>query len=244
MDQRMNAADVMTPDPVTVRPETNLADVVHLMLGRRISGVPVVGDGGELVGIVTEGDLLRRAETATDQRRRGWLEFLTGPGPLAADYVHTHSRNVADLMTRDVVAVEPETPLADVVRLMQRKHVKRLPVTSAGRCVGIISRADLMRALGKVLDQTEHAWLGDDDIREHIRREFENSPWGKNTRIEVSVDDGVVDLEGVVFDDRAREAFRVAAENTPGVKQVRDRITWVDPNTGVTLIPGGEATGL
>ena len=125
----MNTADIMTRDPVIVRSGARLAEVVHLMLEHHVSGIPVVAGNGELVGIVTEGDLLRRAETATDRRRPRWLELVMGPGRLAKDYVHAHSRKVEDVMTRDVVSVTPDALLSDAVALMERHHIKRLPLS-------------------------------------------------------------------------------------------------------------------
>lgn len=239
----MNAADIMTPDPVTVRSDAPLAEIVHLMLGHHISGIPIVAGNGQLAGIVTEGDLLRRAETATDRRRPRWLEFIMGPGRLAQDYVHTHARKAEEVMTRDVFSVTPDTPLTDVVALMERKHIKRLPVVAGDICAGIISRSDLVRALGRMLDGADRLQRSDMEIREHILREVNGSAWGKGTRITVTVRHGVVDLEGVIFDERKRNALRVAAENTPGVKEVRDRITWVEPSSGVSFCPDDEIAG-
>lgn len=233
----MNAADVMTRNPATVREAAHLDEVVRLMLARRISGVPVVAGNGAVIGLVSEGDLLRRAETGTERRRPRWLEFLLGPGPMAEAYVRSHGRRVDEIMTRDVVTVTPDTPLEDVVALMRRRHVKRLPVTKDGICVGIVTRADLVRALARVLEAEANAAPGDDEIREHIEREIAAAPWGKRLSVTVTVENGVVDLEGVIFDDRERAALRVVAENAPGVKDVRDHLTWIEPNTGVTFIP-------
>lgn len=238
----MNAADIMTRHPVTVRSDARLSEVVHLMLEHHISGIPVAAGNGELVGIVTEGDLLRRAETATDRRRPRWLEFIMGPGRLAEDYVHTHARKIEMVMTTDVVSVTADTPLSDVVALMEGKHVKRLPVVAGNICVGIVSRADLIRALGRVLDGADRPGRSHTEIREHILREVGGSAWGKGARITVTVDNGVVDLDGVIFDERERKAFRVAAETTPGVKEVRDHITWIEPNSGVAFRPNEEVS--
>lgn len=230
----MNAADIMTRDPVTVREDAPIREAIHIMLDRRISGIPVTGANGELVGILTEGDLLRRIETGTERQRPRWIEFLMGPGRLAAEYVHTHARRVDDVMTREVASVTPETSLGEVVALMERRRIKRVPVAQDERCIGIISRADLIRALSRVLD-AEPASASDEAIREHVLREIENRPWAATTSITVSVTDGVVDLDGVVFDERERTALKVAAETAPGMRGVRDHLTWVEPNTGITL---------
>jgi CBS-domain-containing membrane protein len=232
----MNASDIMTRDPVTVREDTHLDEVVRLMLSRHVSGVPVVAGNGAVIGIVSEGDLLRRAETATERRRPRWFELLLGSGPMAEAYVHAHGRRAGEIMTRDVVTVTPGTTLKEVVALMQRKHVKRLPVVEDGVCVGIIARADLVRALARVLAAEPRTVPDDEAIRATIERAIATSPWGKHTNITVTVENGVVDLDGMIFDDRERAALRVVAENAPGVKEVHDHITWVEPNTGVTFI--------
>src|SRR5579862_1578744 len=143
----MNVSEVMTAEVITVTPETTIAEAAGLLLQHRISGLPVVGPGGEVVGIVTEGDLLRRVETGTARHHARWLEFLITPGRLAREYADANARNVGEVMTQGVIAVAPQDPLDAAVRLMERRHVKRLPVVEAGRLVGIISRANLVRAL-------------------------------------------------------------------------------------------------
>ncbi len=236
----MNAANAMTRDPVTVREDTPLAEVIRLMLDRHISGVPVVARDGTLVGIVTEGDLLRRAETGTERQRPRWFAFLLGPGRLAEDYVRTHARKAGEVMTRSVVAVPPDTPLADVVTLMEERRIKRVPVVVADCCVGIVSRADLIRALGRTLD-SQPDLSSDDAIRDHVLQEIRNSGWAAATNIAVTVSEGVVHLDGVIFDERERSALRVAAESAPGGKDVRDHLTWVEPNSGAAVPAEDEA---
>ena len=147
MEDTMRAADVMARAVVTVHPGARIVDAIRLMLDQRISGLPVIDSAGELVGILTEGDLLRRAETGTERRRPAWIEFLRGPGQQADDYVHAHGRRVEDIMTRQVATVSEGTPLEEVVGLMERKRVRQVPVLSAERLAGIVSRADLLRAL-------------------------------------------------------------------------------------------------
>lgn len=147
----MLARDVMTGGVVPVNSKSSLAQAVELMLKLKVSGLPVVDDRGELVGMITEGDLLRRAELGTERKRPRWLEFLRGPGALAEDYVKTHARRVDEVMTEGVYSVAEETPIADVVSLMNSRRIKRVPVVRDGLPVGIISRADLVRALGTMI---------------------------------------------------------------------------------------------
>jgi CBS domain-containing protein len=230
----MKAHDVMTWGAITVGPDESVTRAVRLMLQNKISGLPVVDDKGEFVGIVTEGDFLRRGELGTHRQRPRWLEFLLGPGRLAAEYVQASGQKVAQVMTREAKTITPETPLEEVVRLMERHRVKRLPVVQDGKLVGIVSRADLLHALGSLAPNLKPAAGDDATIREQIIAECAKQRWAP--RINVVVRDGVVELWGVITDDRARDAFIVAAENVPGVKDVRDHLAWIEPMSGMVLL--------
>ena len=229
----MNATDVMTQDVLTVTPATPIADALHLMLDHRLSGLPVVDSAGQLVGILTEGDLLRRAETGTEKQRPRWLQFLRGTAQIADEYVHTHGRKVGDVMTQDVITVTPATNLDQVVELMERRHIKRVPVAENGRLLGVISRADLLRALLNALPSGAAPPANDATLRDHVVAELGRQEWGEDGRVQVSCTDGTVHLQGIVFDMRERDAMRVAAENVPGVKKVTDQLDYLDPNIGV-----------
>lgn len=230
----MKAADLMTREIVTVGPETPLADAIRLMLEHRVSGLPVVDGAGQLVGLLTEGDLLHRAETGTDAVRLGWLQALLARGRMAERYVHTHGRRVRDAMTRDVLTVGEASPLDDVIRVMESRRVRRVPVVEGGRLVGIVSRSDLVRALGALLERPAGPDKDDDAIRDSILAEMARHCWAPGQNVEVAVKGGVVELTGMIFDERMRGAMRVIAEAVPGVKAVRDELELVDPNlTGV-----------
>jgi CBS domain-containing protein len=240
----MKASDIMTPQPISVTPETMIAEVAGLMLQHHISGLPVTNAKGQLVGVVTEGDLLRRVETGTQRSRPRWLEFLLGPGRLAADYVETHARKVGEVMTGEVVSVAPGDALESVVQLMEKHHIKRVPVVDGGSLVGIISRADLVHALLNTLTHDAakaKEFQTDDQIRAAILSVIDKAPWGPRSSVEVTVNAGIVDLNGAVTDDRERIALKVAAERTPGVKAVRDHLIWVEPNSGFVVPPAGDA---
>ena len=183
-------------------------------------------DKGKLVGILTEGDLLRRPEIGTERGRSRWLDALFGPGDAANAYVRSHSRKVQDVMTRDPVAVEEIAPLDEVVHLLERRNIKRLPVVRAGKVVGITSRANLIRALaglhrvGRALERTDSA------IRNRIFAQISKQDWAYSAFVDVTVRKGVVDLWGTITDLEQREALRVLAENTPGVKKIEDHLRW------------------
>jgi len=230
----MKAHDVMTWGTITVEPEASVARAVRLMLQNKISGLPVVDGKGELVGMVTEGDFLRRGELGTQRQRPRWLEFLLGPGRLAAEYVQSSGQKVAEIMTPEPKTITPETSLDEVVRLMERHRIKRLPVVQDGKLVGIVSRANLLHALASVAREVK-APAGDDaTIREQILAECARQPWAPHVNVVVS--DGVVGLWGVITDERERQALIVAAENVPGVKAVHDHLAWVEPTSGMIVL--------
>jgi len=230
----MKARNVMTWGAITVGPDESVARAVQLMLQNKVSGLPVVDDKGRLLGIVTEGDFLRRGELGTQRQRPRWLEFLLGPGRLAAEYVQASGQKVAQVMTPEVKTITSESPLEEVVRLMERHRVKRLPVVEDGKLIGIVSRADLLHALGSIAREVKPTSSDDATIREQIIAECAKQRWAPH--INVVVRDGVVGLWGVITDDRKREAFIVAAENVPGVKAVNDHLAWIEPMSGMVLL--------
>ena len=240
----MKVADVMTPRAITIGPETSVSDAARLMLQDGVSGLPVVDGAGNVVGMVTEGDLLRRTETGTERHRPRWLEFLIGSGRLAEEYVRSHSRNVQEVMTSDVVTVGPDTTLDQVVQLMERHRIKRLPVIEDGRLIGIVSRANLLHALAKLAPTAPSATLSDAEIRARLLAEIDREPWAPRSAVNPMVQDGIVDLYGAITDERERSALCVAAANIAGVKQVRDHLVWVEPMSGMVIDrPSQKATG-
>src|SRR5437899_8917188 len=198
----MNASDVMTRDIVTVRRGGSIAEAIQLMLENRVSGLPVLDDEGKVVGILTEGDLLRRSETGTERRRPRWLEILMGPGRIAGEYVKTHGRRVEEIMSHDLISVTEETALDDVVQLMERRRIKRVPVLEGDLLVGMVSRADLLRALGRALDEQPAGMHRDDEILHHIYAELAKAAWVPRDGLAVTVTNGVVDLNGVILEEK------------------------------------------
>jgi signal-transduction protein with cAMP-binding, CBS, and nucleotidyltransferase domain len=205
------------------------------MLKRRISGLPVVDKEGALVGILTEGDLLRRGELGTQKRRPRWIEFLIGPGRLASEYVSAHGRAVREVMTTSVHTVTEDAPLIDVVKIMESRQIKRLPVVRDGRIVGILSRANLLRALVSIARDAKPAGMPDFLIRQRLLEDLGNQSWAPAAMVDVIVRDGVVHLWGTLLEERQRQGIRVLAENTPGVKRVEDHLVWIEPMSGVVV---------
>jgi CBS domain-containing protein len=221
----MNAADVMVSPVITVGPEASVQHVAEILLANRISAVPVVGNGGELVGIVSEGDLIRRTETDTERRRPRWLALLVGSRHLASEFVKAHSRKVADVMTRDVVVAGPDTPLREVAAILERNGIKRVPIVQNEKLVGIVSRANLVQALATVRKEVKAATATSDSmIREEVLSRLDREPWTKTSRINVIVHDGTVELWGIVRCEAEKNAIRVAIEETPGVRAVHDNL--------------------
>jgi CBS domain-containing protein len=231
----MRAADVMTVKPVSISPDASIIEAIRLMLQRRFSGLPVVDKNDALVGIVTEGDLLRRAETGTQRKRPRWIELLIGPGKLATEYVHTSGRQVRDVMSPKVQTVTEDASLEDIVQLMERHQIKRLPVVRGDKLVGIVTRANLLRALAIVASETKPATADDTSIRGRIYAELEQQPWAPINLLDIVVRKGVVHLWGVLLDERQRDAIHVAVENTPGVKSIEDHLVWVEPMSGIAI---------
>jgi CBS domain-containing protein len=236
----MQVQDVMTKHVISVEPTDTIARAIRLMLQERISGLPVIDAAGKLVGIVTEGDFLRRAETGTQRRRPRWLEFLVGPGRMADEYVHTHARKVSEVMTVEPATVTEQTALADAVKLMEKRRIKRLPVMKGQKVIGIISRANLLHALASLAGEAKADSTDDKTIRDRILAELENEKWAPTGMLSVVVRDGVVDIWGTITDERERQALIVAAENVPGVKRVNDHVAWIEPTSGVVFEPPGE----
>lgn len=236
----MLTGQIMTQNVITVSPETTVVDAAKTMLDHHISGLPVI-ENGKLVGIVTEGDFLRRAEIGTERKRPNWLQFLLGSGREAADYVQAHGRKVADVMTRDPQTVSEDTPLQNLVATMETHHVKRLPVMRDGQLVGIVTRANLLRAISTMARDVTGPAASDEDVRARLMVKLTEADWRPNG-LQVVVRDGVVHLHGIIIDERARQAVIVATETTPGVKAVHDHLALLRNWSGVfTLSPEDQA---
>jgi CBS domain-containing protein len=222
----MRAHQIMTRPVITVTPETTIVEAANTMLHRHVSGLPVVSAVGKLIGIVTEGDFIRRAEIGTERKHGRFMRFILGSGHAAADFVHEHGGKVGE--------ISEDTNLDQIVRLMERNDIKRLPVTRGDRIVGIVSRSNLLQAVASLARQIPDPTADDDHIRNRIIDAMEKNDWcpfGLN----VVVRDGIVHLGGVITEERSRQAAIVAAENVAGVKKVHDHLCWVEPMSGMYL---------
>jgi CBS domain-containing protein len=215
----------MVTDVITVTPESDVPEVATLLLTNHISAAPVVDADGRLVGIISEGDLVRRGEAGTAHERPWWLRLLMGRELMASEFVREHSRRVGDLMTREVVTAEPDTPVADIATLLERHRIKRVPIVSEGRIVGIVSRANLIQALATFRGNAPGARpVADAELRERLVSRLRSEPWVRPGLVNVTVTDGTVDLWGIVDSAVEKQALRVAVEIVPGVKAVNDNV--------------------
>ena len=236
----MRAYQIMTPRVATVRPDTPVAEAAELMLTKRISGLPVVDARGKLVGIVSEGDFLRRGEIGTQKARAGWLAFLFGPGKLAAEYIREEGRTVQNVMTPDPVTIVEDTTLNEIVKIMERKDIKRLPVLRNDELIGIVTRANLLQAVASLARGAPQPSAGDDEMRRQILESIEKESWCP-AGLNVLVRNGIVELSGIITDDRQRGAAVVAAKNVAGVKTVHDHLCWIDTMSGTVIDPRDDA---
>ena len=234
----MKISDLMTKDVVSVSPETTLAAAIQLMTDRRVSGLPVVKDG-VLVGLVTEGDLLRRAEIGTAEKS-GWLASFFAPGSAAEAYVTANGQRIEEVMTQDVITIDENTSVAEAARLMQSKHIRRLPVIRGGKLVGILARADILRALAATLANRNGPPGTDAEISRLLYAEIQRQNWLPRLGFQAKVVDGVIELSGVLPDERERSALRVIAENIPGAKGVRDKLVCIEPISGAVIDSPGQ----
>lgn len=228
----MQAKDVMTTSLVTARPDTPIRDLAELMLQHRISGIPIVDDDQHILGIVSEGDLMRRPESDTDRRASWWLEAVFSVRDKAEDYIKTHGVKAGDVMTRDVLTAADDMPVRDVARLLEEHRIKRVPVERDGKLVGIISRANLLHGLVAAgLDSPETARADDRTIRHTLLRTLDDQAGINTAMINVIVSDGVVQLWGLVGSVAEKKAAGLAAETTPGVKAVENHLGQMPPWT-------------
>ncbi|HTV30102.1 MAG TPA: CBS domain-containing protein [Xanthobacteraceae bacterium] len=231
----MKASEVMTRRVISIHPQATVVQAIKLMLKNRLSGLPVIDASGKLVGIITEGDFLHRREIGTELKRNAWLDAIFGPEQSAHDYVRAHGITVAELMTRQPITVDEDASLDRVVHLMERHHIKRLPVLRKGKVVvGIVSRANLMQALASIHRAASKASHTDQEIRKRIVTEIEKRDWAYGADVMVLVRDGVVDLCGTLSDASQRAALRTLVKEKSGVRKLYDHLQLKDGDVSVT----------
>lgn len=221
----MRAIDVMVRDLVTVHPDTDVAKAVKLLSEHDVSALPVVDDHGHLVGIISEADLIHRVEIGTEKHRAWWVEAVTGASTLAGDFAKSHGKKVEEVMTTDVVSATEEAPLSDIAALLERKRIKRVPITRNRKLVGVVSRSNLIQALASALGHGEEkAGKGDREIRQELLARLEKQPWTDFGSRNIIVSAGTVHLWGLISSEPERKALIALAESVPGVVSVADEM--------------------
>ena len=231
----MRAHQIMSRPVITVTPDTTIVEAANTMLQKHISGLPVVDATGKLVGMLSEGDFVRRSEIGTQRRRSRFLRFILGPGKAASDFVREHGRKVSEIMTTEpLLTVGEETTLEEIVELMERNNIKRLPVISNDKVVGMVSRSNLLQAVASLAKDVPDPTADDDHIRNRVIDTMAKQDWCP-FGLSIVVRDGIVHLSGVITEERSRQAAIVAAESVTGVKKVHDHLCWVDTMSGMYL---------
>ena len=219
----MQAKDVMTSPVLTVTPEASVMEVARMLLERQISAAPVVDAAGQLLGIVSEGDLMRRPESGTERHPSWWLTLISDPQDEARSYLKSHGLHARDVMSRHVVSVPETAPLQEIASLLEKHRIKRVPVVKDGKVVGIVSRANLLQAL---VAQPRPAALQDDDV--HLKQAVLDALRATGARtlyVNVVVAEGIVHLWGIAYTTDEKQAMCVAAEGVPGAREVQERIS-------------------
>jgi CBS domain-containing protein len=222
----------MTRSVITIAPDATILEAANTMLQHHVSALPVVDTAGDLIGVVSEGDFIRRNEIGTQRKRSRWLTFLLGDS--VADYIREHGRKVSDVMTSEPITVTEDATLEDIVNAMETNDVKRLPVMRGEKLVGIVSRANLLQAVASLAREIPDPTADDDHIRRRIIQALEKNDWSP-FGLNVIVRDGIVHLSGFIIEERSRQAAMVAVRNVAGVKQVHDHLCWVDTMSGTYL---------
>jgi len=232
----MLARDIMTTDVVSIGPNTTVRETAALLVERRISGVPVINGEKQVLGIVSEADLLRRSDIGTERHRSWWVSLLDDSVSMAAEFVRQSGSRAADVMSRDVLTITEDATIYAVADLLDTYRVKRVPVVRQGRLVGIISRSDIVRVLAKKQPMAQPPKLArsDSDIRNSLVERMRDEAWANTPYVSVTVHEGIVELNGFIGSASQKQALRVLAETLPGVRIVQDHVQVLSPPLGLT----------
>jgi CBS domain-containing protein len=220
----MRAIDVMVRDVVTVNPDTDVAEAIKLLSEHDVSALPVVDEAGNLIGVLSEADLIHRVEIGTEKRRPWWQEAVTGASTLAEEFAKSHGKRVEEIMTSGAISVPEDTPLSEIATLFERKRIKRVPVVKDGKLVGIVSRSNLIQALASAVGRLDQHDEMDRRIRLELLSRLKDQPWTGFGDRNVTVGDRVVHLWGLVGSEEERKALLALAEAVPGVSRVSDEM--------------------
>ena len=218
----MNARDVMVRNVITIGPEDDVAVAAKLLIDHDISALPVVDGKQQIIGILSEADLMRRQELGTEKRRPWWLEAVMPAATLAADYAKSHGRKVAEVMSKDVVTAHLDASLAEIAALLERNRIKRVPIVEHGRLVGIVSRSNLIQALASTPSTPQSDLSADRALRFEVLARLRDQSWTGFGERNIVVTNGVVHVWGLVDSPEEHKALLALAESVPGVRSVVD----------------------
>jgi CBS domain-containing protein len=228
----MQAQDVMVGGVISVGPDIPVQIAANAMVSNGVSALPVINIYAKLVGIVSEGDLIRRVEIGTERRRSEEVEALMSSDVLAKEFVKSYAKRVSDVMTREVITAQPETPLREIANLMAEHSIKRVPIVQDELVVGIVSRVNLLQVLARTNDSTD--WVESDRVlHQRFVDSIKDQPWAGRP-FNIIVNDRCADLWGFVYSVEEKTAARVAAEATPGIESVSDHLGIAPPQTSGT----------
>lgn len=219
----MRAKHVMTYPVITATADMTVREIAQILSKNHISAVPIVDGSGELIGLVSEGDLVRRFEIGTQVRRSWWLSIFTSNAQLAEEYARGHARKIHDVMTQDVITVAPETSLSEVAHIFERNRIKRVPVLDKDKLVGIVTRANLVQAIASV-PQENRPPLKDEELRDRILKHLEKQVWVNPAMLNVTVVGATVSLWGMVKSESERNAVRIAVEAIADCNTINNNI--------------------
>ncbi|MGA7863902.1 MAG: CBS domain-containing protein [Stellaceae bacterium] len=219
----MRAIDVMVRDVVTVRPDTDVAEAIKLLAEHDVSALPVLGAAGNLVGMLSEADLIHRVEIGTEKQRPWWVEAVTGASTLAEDFAKSHGKKAGEVMSSGVISVSEDTPLSEIAAVLERNGIKRVPVVKDGKLVGMVSRSNLIQALASVVGRIDHHNETDRQIRLDLLSRLKEQSWTDFGSRNITVSDGVVHLWGLVGSAAERKALLALAEGVPSVSGCRTK---------------------
>lgn len=228
----MKAPDIMTRDVATVSPDTSVRDIAALMVEKHISGVPVLTDDGKIIGMVSESDLLHRAEVGTERKHKWWFRTFADPNAAAHEYAKAHGLKAHDVMSRYVISVRDDAELRDVADILDKQRIKRVPVVHEGRLVGIITRGDLVRALSQVQISKTAKKIDNAALHKTLHDRIRTLSWINDSYIHLTVNDGVVELWGFVVSTDQQNALLALVEETDGVSRVEDKLSLAGPLRG------------
>lgn len=232
----MQAKDIMTTNVITIEPDIGVRDIAKRLLSNHISAAPVVERDGRLIGIISENDLMRRPETGTERHPSWWLFLVTSPDEAAKRFIKSHGQHAADIMTRPVISVEEDTPIQEIADLLEKHRIKRVPVVREDKVVGIVSRANLIRALA--MQPKLEAPAGDDRATKAAIEKAMTEAGVNDQYMNIIVMGGIVSLSGLTESETQKEAARVAAEAAPGIKEIHNNLSVIRSDVWAAM--GGE----